>query len=84
MSDNDDRATATRKGAPEVVIDFNDPGLWPAAMSDSDRVNAVRALATRASLSEVAKDLPIDVDGRTFPSYLCYAMSPNGSWPCCP
>ena len=47
-------------------------------MTDSDRVNVVRAMAKRTHFSERAKELPADAEGREFPNYLTYSTSYNG------
>ena len=46
-------------------------------MTDSDRVNVVRAMAERTPFSERAKELPADTEGREFPKYLTYRRLPN-------
>lgn len=63
---------------PAVNCSYEDPGLWPDKLTDSDRVNIISVMAERAPFTEKAKDMPKDIEGRAFPNYLLYSKSPNG------
>uniref|UniRef100_A0A3B4ZP78 DUF4371 domain-containing protein n=1 Tax=Stegastes partitus TaxID=144197 RepID=A0A3B4ZP78_9TELE len=62
----------------DQTLNSSDPALWPANLTDSDRVHLVRVMAKRKPFSERAKELPADAEGREFPNYVTYSTCHNG------
>ena len=67
-----------RQRLPETdhTLNFSAPALWPARMTNSDRVKLVCVMGQRTPFSERAKELPADAEGRA--NYLTYSTSHNG------